>query len=91
MFDHYHEMRFQIDEQRERLKVRIDDIALAMIDKIKKYEEIISNIPTFNCFIYHYGNGDEDDQFGLENFFKEKCKIHIFPGISYGFIQFENI
>jgi hypothetical protein len=40
VFDHYHEMRFQIDEHREELKVRIDDIALAMIDKIKKYEKI---------------------------------------------------
>ena len=66
-------------------------INVIVFNENKKYEEIISNIPTFNCFIYHYGNGDEDDQFGLENFFKEKCKIHIFPGISYGFIQFENI
>ena len=53
VFDHYHEMRFQIDEQRERLKVRIDDIALAMIDKIKKYEEIYlknlnENFPSFD-------------------------------------------
>jgi hypothetical protein len=31
-------MRFQVDEQREELKKRIDDIALAMIDKIKKSE-----------------------------------------------------
>ncbi len=40
MFDHFHEMRFQIDEHREELKRSIDDIALAMIDKIKKHEEI---------------------------------------------------
>ena len=33
-------MRFQIDEHRERLKVRIDEIALAMIDRAKKSEEI---------------------------------------------------
>jgi hypothetical protein len=31
-------MRFQVDEQREELKKRIDDIALAMIDEIKKSE-----------------------------------------------------
>jgi hypothetical protein len=36
VFDHFQELRFQIDEHRERLKVRIDDIALVMIDKIKK-------------------------------------------------------
>ena len=34
VFDHYQELRFQIDEHRERLKERIDDIALAMIDKV---------------------------------------------------------
>jgi hypothetical protein len=40
VFDHFQEMRFQIDEHRERLKVRIDDIALAMIDDTKKYEAL---------------------------------------------------
>jgi hypothetical protein len=38
VFDHFQELRFQIDEQREELKKRIDDIALEMIDKIKKSE-----------------------------------------------------
>jgi hypothetical protein len=37
-FDHFQEIRFQIDEHRERLKERIDDIALAMIDQTKLYE-----------------------------------------------------
>jgi hypothetical protein len=37
-FEHFKEMRFQIDEHREELKKRIDDIALAMIDETKKYE-----------------------------------------------------
>jgi hypothetical protein len=35
VFDHFQEMRFKVDEQREELKKRIDDIALEMIDKIK--------------------------------------------------------
>jgi len=39
VFDHFQELRFQVDEHREELKKRIDDIALEMIDKIKKYEE----------------------------------------------------
>jgi hypothetical protein len=38
VFNHFHEMRFKIDEQREELKRRIDDIALVMIEKIKKNE-----------------------------------------------------
>jgi hypothetical protein len=40
VFDHFHEMRFKIDEHREELKKKIDDIALAMIDDTKKHEEI---------------------------------------------------
>ena len=39
VFDHFQELRFQIDQHREELKKRIDHAALAMIDKIKKYEE----------------------------------------------------
>jgi hypothetical protein len=39
IFDHYQELRFQIDEYRERIKERIDVIALAMIDQTKKSEE----------------------------------------------------
>ena len=39
VFEHYQEMRFQIDEHRERIKKRIDYIALAMIDRTKKSEE----------------------------------------------------
>jgi hypothetical protein len=38
VYDHFQEMRFQVDEQREELKKKIDDIALTMIDKIKKSE-----------------------------------------------------
>jgi hypothetical protein len=40
VFDHFQEMRYKVDEQREELKKRIDDIALELIDKIKKSEEI---------------------------------------------------
>jgi hypothetical protein len=32
-------MRFKIDQQREELKKRIDEIALKMIDETKKYQE----------------------------------------------------
>jgi hypothetical protein len=43
VYDHFQEMRFQIDEHRERLKETsaiIDDIALTMIDESKKYGEM---------------------------------------------------
>jgi hypothetical protein len=39
VFDHFQEIRFQIDEHREELKKRIDDIALAMIDETNKCQE----------------------------------------------------
>ena len=39
VYNHFQELRFQIDEQREELKNRIDEIALEMIGKIKKHEE----------------------------------------------------
>jgi hypothetical protein len=39
VFNRFQEIRFQIDEQREELKKRIDDIALKMIDETKKHEE----------------------------------------------------
>jgi hypothetical protein len=40
VYNHFQEMRFQVDEHRERLKEKIDDISLAMIDRIKKHEEV---------------------------------------------------
>jgi hypothetical protein len=43
VYNHFHEMRFQVDEHREELKKKIDDIALVMIDKIKKHEETYLN------------------------------------------------
>ena len=33
-------MRFQVDEQREKLKEKIDEIALKMIDQTTKYEQL---------------------------------------------------
>jgi hypothetical protein len=43
VFDHYQELRFQIDQHREELKEKSDEIgeiALAMIDQTKKYEAL---------------------------------------------------
>jgi hypothetical protein len=38
VFNHFQELRFQIDENRERLKAKIDDVALEMIEQTKKCE-----------------------------------------------------
>ena len=39
VFDHFQEIRFQIDQHREELKKRIDEISLSMIDETNKYQE----------------------------------------------------
>jgi hypothetical protein len=36
--NHFQELRFQIDEHREKLKAKIDEVALEMIDKTKQLE-----------------------------------------------------
>jgi hypothetical protein len=38
VYNHLHELRFQIDEHREKLKQKIDEIALAMIEQTQKFE-----------------------------------------------------
>jgi hypothetical protein len=45
VFNHFQELRFQIDEHRERLKAKIDDVALEMIEQTKKCEaEYLKNL-----------------------------------------------
>jgi hypothetical protein len=46
--NHFQEMRFQIDQHREELKKKIDDIALAMIDQTTKNEELYLKNQTLN-------------------------------------------
>jgi hypothetical protein len=36
--EHFQEIRFKLDEHREALKVKIDDVYMEMIDKTKKFE-----------------------------------------------------
>ena len=38
--NHFHELRFQIDEHREKLKAKIDEIYMEMIEETKKYETL---------------------------------------------------
>jgi hypothetical protein len=42
VYDHFQELRFQIDQHREELKKKIDDIALQMIDKVTENEDSFS-------------------------------------------------
>jgi hypothetical protein len=67
VYNHFQEIRFQIDEQREELKKRIDDIALAMIAETKKYEIIYLKSLKEKLF----ENLPFDESKSLENRFKE--------------------
>jgi alkylated DNA repair protein alkB family protein 8 len=57
-------------------------------------ENLFSEEPSTNLWIYHFGNGDEDDQVNIRKYFNEKfgpCTVYIFPGICYGFIKFDDL
>jgi hypothetical protein len=70
VFDHFQEIRFQIDEHRERLKVRIDDIALAMIDQTKKYEEKYLQDLKEKFSSFDHSQSLENEMNGIEDTFR---------------------
>jgi RNA recognition motif-containing protein len=48
---------------------------------------------TERFLVAHFGNGDEDDQTLISEYFSQFGLIKtitIFPGISYGFVEYEN-
>jgi hypothetical protein len=48
---------------------------------------------TERFLVAHFGNGDEDDQTLISEYFSQFGLIKtitIFPGISYGFVKYEN-
>lgn len=54
----------------------------------------MSKEPTTNLFVSHFGNGDEEDQNVINEYvsrFGKVKKITIFPGTSYGHLEFENV
>jgi alkylated DNA repair protein alkB family protein 8 len=59
-----------------------------------KIPNIFSDNSSRNIWIYHFGNGDEEDQLALRNYLTSNfgsCRVYIFPGISYGFAEFDNL
>lgn len=60
----------------------------------KEATDMISELPTKNLFVFYFGNGDEEDQNVLLNFcsqFGKVEKITLFPGLNYGFIEYDKI
>jgi alkylated DNA repair protein alkB homolog 8 len=60
----------------------------------KPIDELISKEPTENLFVFHFGNGDEEDQKVLLEFCQKYgpiSEIPLFPGLNYGFVSFPSI
>jgi hypothetical protein len=70
-FDLFQELRFQVDEHRERLKEKIDDIVLAMIDRIKKHEEAYLKNLKENTLVFDYSKSLVDELAGVEETFRD--------------------
>ena len=72
--------------------------ALAVIIKAEQrpLEEIVSKkgeALTERFLVAHFGNGDEDDQNLIREYlsqFGDIKRITIFPGISYGYVEYES-
>ena len=69
-------MRFQIDEHREELKRRIDDIALKMIDETKKCQEkyLLDLKESFSLFDETQSLEDKLNE--IEETFRSPNQIH---------------
>ena len=55
---------------------------------------MISKTPTNKIFVFHFGNGDEEDQRVLLEFWKRFGPIDqlpLFPGLNYGYIEYPDI
>ena len=70
VFEHFQEMRFKIDQHREELKKRIDDIALAMIDETKKYQEKYLRDLKESFSLFDETQSVEDKLNGIEETFR---------------------
>jgi len=67
--------------------------ALTRAEK-KSTDEMISKEPTNKLFVFHFGNGDEEDQKSLLEFCKKFGPIDqlpLFPGLNYGFVEYPEV
>ena len=58
----------------------------------RSFEEIIEKDPRRYLFVAHFGNGDEEDQNVILDYsqkFGKISKLTVFPGTSYGHMEFE--
>ncbi len=64
VFNHFQELRFKIDEHRERLKAKIDDVALEWIEQTKKCETKTVGYGTVRYGTVRYGTDTVRTRYG---------------------------
>jgi hypothetical protein len=60
----------------------------------KEIDDMISKEPTNKLFVFHFGNGDEEDQRVLTDYcrkFGPISTIPLFPGLNYGFVEYPEV
>ena len=60
----------------------------------KEIDDLICKEPTNKLFVFHFGNGDEEDQRVLMEYAKKFGPIDaipLFPGLNYGFIEYPEV
>jgi methyl-accepting chemotaxis protein len=71
VFNHFQELRFKIDEHRERLKAKIDDVALEMIEQTKKCEaEYLKEVKVTLLSSFDHSKSLDKDLEEIEEFFR---------------------
>ena len=58
------------------------------------YEQLMSTEPQAQVFVSHFGNGDEEDQNVIHEYVSKignLIRITIFPGTSYGHLEFASV
>ena len=78
-------------------KVAQANAVMLKAEQKKHIEELVvkkGELPTERFLIAHFGNGDEDDQKLISEYFSRFGAIKvitIFPGISYGFLEYQAV
>lgn len=65
--------------------------AITKVEK-KAFDQIISQTPSRNMLVFHFGVGEEPDYLTLQKYLEKygPCKIQLFPVKNYAFVQFES-
>lgn len=89
------EKKIKVDKKASKKMAKA--VSVIQFQEKKPVEQLFSSKITKYMWIYHFGNGDEDDQISLINYFSgnddnsTECRVYIFPGLSYAYLSFQTI